>query len=77
MKRLILTASIVIAAMLVSSLSVRGDEPKMYHYGFILSCGTVYRSYDHPLSGDELADLTDKLEDEVCGGLTPGETEIH
>lgn len=39
-----------------------------YNYGFILSCGqTVYRTFDHELSDEELADWSDYYENRRCG----------
>lgn len=63
--------------MLASSLSIHADETD-YHYGFVLTCGkTVYRSFDHELSADELLEWADFFENTICAGLTPGGSEIQ
>lgn len=38
-----------------------------YHYGFILSCNkTVYQSFDHQLSAEELLEWEDLYEETRC-----------
>lgn len=75
MKKLILLASITVA-MLASSLLANASTDD-FHYGFILSCGkTVYKSFDHSLSDEELLQWADHFESTMCRDKTPSINEV-
>ena len=70
MKKVLVSAVIAISMMFTAS-KLYASLPA-YHYGFILSCGeTVYRSFSHELSPDELLFWADYYESVVCEGITP------
>lgn len=64
--------SIVIAASMMFTATNLFASLPTYHYGFILSCGeTVYLSFFHELSPDELLYWADYYESVICEGRTP------
>lgn len=70
MKKRCLLLGLCAAALLSFSINSSADD--LYDYGFILSCGqTVYRSFDHQLSVNEISEGTDFFENTICGGTTP------
>ena len=75
MKKLLLFTSITVA-MLASSLLANASTDD-FHYGFILSCGkTVYRSFDHNLSDEEILQWADFFESTMCRDKTPCINEV-
>lgn len=61
---------LVITASFAISTQANNLDPKLYHYSFILSCGqTVYRSFNHELTTQELLEWTDFFEDTICAAM--------
>lgn len=53
--------------------STRANAVETHEYGFILSCGqTIYRTFLHELTTDELLFWTDYYEFTICGTIVPG-----
>lgn len=66
MKKIISLVAFVIVFFSVSFKSFAAFGT--YHYGFILSCGeTVYRTFSHKLSDEELLFWADYYEEQICG----------
>lgn len=73
MKKILYSTTLALALF----LSTRANALETYEYGFILSCGqTVYRTFLHQLTIDELLYWTDYYEYTVCGTIVPGVGDI-
>ncbi len=75
MKKLLITFLLGTSLNYLNATDIT-PPPRLYHYGFILSCGqTVYLSFDHELTDKELLEWTDFYENTKCNTIQDGDNE--